>query len=747
MKWKISPLRRIALLGCFLLFIPALFGEANLLSVKRGKEGNKCWAIFTFDQKTHWVGISQKDGEKLSLYFSGTAGEKDGQTIQLDADNGKMITIKQMTKNPPFFRADLHYDGEEPLAVLKKNENLVIGLNDQRLLEGEMTGFDEPIQPPGRLVKVTPDYSGKKATTSLQFDGTYDWVGYVRPSVDEAFLLIRGAKLFTGDHDFTFEEGSLQAMKLSSQSDGDRGLKAAMYFAPLSSFSIVQKDENLMIQTPYVRASEPEKKEEMFAAVKQEESVPMTTAPTIPAVSEVPTEGNKEVEVETKPEKEESVQEEETLKVQETKEEKPEEVPIQKEELKDQIDWNRRVSFKFHSTPIKNALRLLASSNNLNMVIGEGVEGEVTMNLEDVTLKQALDKIVHMNNCDYIVEDNIITIKRVGVAFIGGRITKVYRLKYADAFNVASVVKKIATNDSLVEVFHPEFLNFLEAGKNRRETNKVAVQGIRRSSTLVVTDRPEKIKEVDVIIAELDRPPVQIMIESKLVELAPNSSDIIGIDWDKTLSTQLWNQTDIGSEPLNYSLINTGTDKLGDWKMGYLSAGQYSAVLDFLKSKTDSKLVSNPRILALDNEESSISVGTTVPVPQIQRGIGGSGDMVTFEYKEVNIQLNVTPHADEENKITMYVNPVIEEITGWVAYEEHRAPVTDKRSVNSIVTVMNGETVVIGGLIKTQKIETVKKVWLLGSLPLFGKLFQHKEVENKQTDLMIFITPTIVNMG
>ena len=473
----------------------------------------------------------------------------------------------------------------------------------------------------------------------------------------------------------------------------------------------------------------------------------MTTAPTIPAVSEVPTEGNKEVEVETKPEKEESVQEEETLKVQETKEEKPEEVPIQKEELKDQIDWNRRVSFKFHSTPIKNALRLLASSNNLNMVIGEGVEGEVTMNLEDVTLKQALDKIVHMNNCDYIVEDNIITIKRVGVAFIGGRITKVYRLKYADAFNVASVVKKIATNDSLVEVFHPEFLNFLEAGKNRRETNKVAVQGIRRSSTLVVTDRPEKIKEVDVIIAELDRPPVQIMIESKLVELAPNSSDIIGIDWDKTLSTQLWNQTDIGSEPLNYSLINTGTDKLGDWKMGYLSAGQYSAVLDFLKSKTDSKLVSNPRILALDNEESSISVGTTVPVPQIQRGIGGSGDMVTFEYKEVNIQLNVTPHADEEDKITMYVNPVIEEITGWVEYGEHRAPVTDKRAVNSIVTINNGETVVIGGLIKTQKIETVKKVWLLGSLPLFGKLFQHKEVENKQTDLMIFITPTIVNMG
>ncbi len=747
MKLRNSPLRRIALLGCFLLFAPALFGEANLLSVKRGKEGNKCWAIFTFNEKAHWVGISQKEGEKLSLYFSGTAGEKDGETIQLDAAKGKMITIKQMTQNPPIFRVDLHYDGEEPLAVLKKNENLVIGLNDQRLLEGRMTGFGEPIQPPGRLVKVTPDYSGKKVTTSLQFDGTYDWVGYVRPSVDEAFLLIRGAKLFTGAHDFTFEEGSLQAMKFSPQSDGDKGLKAAMYFAPLSSFSIVQKNENLMIQTPYVKTGEPEKKEETFAAIKQEESVPLTAAPTLPAVSEVSTGENKEVELETRPEKNESIQEEKSLKVQKTNEEKLEEVPVQTEKLKDQIDWNRRVSFKFHSTPIKNALRLLASSNNLNMVIGEGVEGEVTMNLEDVTLRQALDKIVHMNNCDYIMDDNIITIKRVGIAFTGGRVTKVYRLKYADAFNVAGVVRRIVTNDTLVEVFHPEFLNFLEAGKNRMQTNRVAVQGIRRSSTLVVTDRPEKIKEVDIIIAELDRPPVQIMIESKLVELAPNSSDIIGIDWDKTLSAQLWNQTKIGEDELNYSMLNLGTDKLGDWKMGYLSAGQYNAVLDFLKSKTDSKLVSNPRILALDNEESSISVGTTVPVPQIQRGTAGNADMVTFEYKEVNIQLNVTPHADEEDKITMYVNPVIEEITGWVEYGEHRAPVTDKRAVNSIVTINNGETVVIGGLIKTQKIETVKKVWLLGNLPLFGKLFQHKEVENKQTDLMIFITPTIVNMG
>jgi type II secretory pathway component GspD/PulD (secretin) len=469
----------------------------------------------------------------------------------------------------------------------------------------------------------------------------------------------------------------------------------------------------------------------------------------IPAAgkSVVPVEEKTEDTAEMQPVEEDTVQKEtpvvETI-------EKVQEFPVpavEEDEEKEGIPWDRKVSFKFHSTPIKSALRLLASSNNLNMVIGEGIEGAVTMNLESVTLKKALEMILHTHNCEYIVDDNIISIKPVGIAFTGGRITKVYRLKYADAVNVARVIRNIVTNDTLVEVFHPEFLNFLEAGKNRRDMNRVTVQGIRRTSTLVVTDRPEKIQEVDIIIAELDRPPVQIMIESKLVELSPNYTDKLGIDWDKTLTTQLWDQTKIGEDKLDYSALSRSTEDLGNFKMGYLSAGQYQVVLDFLKEKTDSKLVSNPRILALDNEESSISVGTTVPVPRIQRGMGGTGDMVTFEYKEVNIQLNVTPHTGENSNVTMYVNPVIEEISGWVEYEEHRAPVTDKRAVNSIVTVKDGETVVIGGLIKTQQIEVLKKVWFLGNLPLFGKLFQHKQFEDKQTDLMIFITPTILKLG
>jgi len=137
---------------------------------------------------------------------------------------------------------------------------------------------------------------------------------------------------------------------------------------------------------------------------------------------------------------------------------------------------------------------------------------------------------------------------------------------------------------------------------------------------------PDKIREIDAIILQLDRAPVQIMIESRLVEMAPIERNELGINWDKTITAALqWQDLLPSGDATDYSVINTDPGGGGEWNMGHLSASQFSAVLDFLQEKTDSKLISNPKLLAMDNEESSISVGTTVPVPRIQRGMGGQG--------------------------------------------------------------------------------------------------------------------------
>ncbi|MFH1942780.1 MAG: secretin N-terminal domain-containing protein [bacterium] len=735
----------VCLLWGFLLFQRSATAETTLMSVKKGEQGNKVWAVYTFDQKALWVGVTQLDMNKLSLYFMGSAGEMDGSKIALDILADKEITIKQVSRNPSVFRSDITYDGTLPLAILKNNRQIVVAFNDERFLTGDVLKYpDDVSSTTGRLVNVSSNVVDAQVVTSLEFDGSYEWVGYIRPSRDAVALLIRGASLGILQKEFEFENGVLRNVRLFPDEKNVFGLKAVMFLQSSSPFSVVRKPQSLVFNTGFGS-------EQGQQVVEQSTVYPDVNVLKSKEESEVPARALSQPVVDNASEKKQPPSGR-SDKGGEFKKPLYSNVPVSKsgdtfgQELEYAIPWDERVSFAFTSTPVKSALRTLARANGLNMVIDDTVDGTVTMDLKDVTLRQALDKIVHTHNCEYIVDEGIITVKPVGTIYKGGSVTRVYRLKYVDAVNVVSVIRQMVSNDSLVQVFYPEFLNFNEAGKNRKAKNEVAVQGIRRSSVLVVTDRPEKINEIDRVIRELDSRPVQIVIESKLVEMAPTKKDQIGINWDKTLTTVLqWQNILPNGDEQAYSMLNTSPDQGGKWQMGHLSTSDYKAVLDFLRENTDSKLISNPRLMAMDNEESSISVGTTVPIPKIQRGLGGQGDMVTFDYKEVNIQLNVTPHLGTDGEITMYVNPVIEEISGWVEYMQQRAPITDKRTVNSIVTVKDGETVVIGGLIKTQRVRTISKVWGLGSVPLLGRLFQHEKFEDKKTELMIFITPKIYN--
>ena len=768
-----------------LLLASNVRGQATLVSVRQGEGGNKSWAIFSFNEKPQWIGVSQSENHRLSLYFSARAGDMQDKTWTIDPASGSSIVVKQASRRPPILRADLVCDVNTPVAVLKKGRLIVVAFNDiQSIVEKTAVYANgDDITSNGRLVNVDPVVEADQVRTSLHFDGYHDWVGYLRPSGDTAALLFHGAQLFTDTDDFEFSESALRNVRFYQEGDEQRlNIRAVMSFSTPTYFSIVKKADRMVVQTTYngeqgiLQVEEAEaipepvlidssetitaqevSLDEIIGNIEDELDVineesyesPMTSVPVvfepdsdITEIQEIPVSDDNIVSDEYINMSNERVQEE-------IPDERQAEPPVEPQiEVTGRIPWNEEVSFEFNNISVRDALRLIAGGSDLNMVIDEGVEGSVTMDLRRVTLRQAIDRIVHTHNCEYIIDDGIITVKPVATIYTGGTITKVYRLKYADAMNVANVIRQVVSSDTLVKVFHPEFLHFPESGENRKKANEVAVQGIRRSSVLVVTDRPEKIREVDVVIRELDRAPVQIMIESKLVELAPIHTNELGINWDKTINAVLWNQAKLNQGTnIDYSFFNEDPNAGTEWQVGSLSAGKYQAVLDFLREKTDSKLKSNPRLLAMDNEESSISVGTTVPVPRIQRGMGGQGDMVTFDYKEVNIQLNVTPHVTTFDEITMYVNPIIEEITGWVQYEKHRAPITDKRTVNSIVSVKNGDTVVIGGLIKSQRVRTMSKVWFLGSLPLLGRLFQHEKYEDKQTDLMIFITPRIVQAG
>jgi type IV pilus secretin PilQ/predicted competence protein len=701
-----------------LLMAGGLHSQSTLESIKKGNRGDKSWAVFAFDRKAVWIGLSQEQAGKISLYFLGQAGVMDGSVVTVDPEYDRSILVRQVRDEPPIFRADIGFESNLPLSVLKKNGHVVVAFNDERLLDGSQILYGEGDAQPARLVSAAPSSEADRMKISMQFDGRFDWSGFSHNADNTDALFIRNAELGVAA-DAGVRGGGIESLRFSAFDGEVPGIKALFGLGPDTPFNIALKGDALLLDAPRTAAAGGE---DLFAE-SSESSEPASERTPAEAPSRAP----------------------ETRRASSASQEPPASAVRGGTVEEAAIPWDQPVSFEFNSTPIRDALRLVAASNSLNMVVSEGVKGRTTMKLENVTLRQALDKIVFTNDCNYFVDGNIITIRPMALASMAGRITKVYRLRYADAVNVAKVVKRIASKDSLVEAFQTEFLDYDEAGKARINYALSTVQGIRRSSILVVTDIPEKVKQIDAVVAELDKPPVQILIESKLVEVAPTYTDQLGIDWDKTLN--LAYNTD-ASTKTSQTTINSGADSpvfniSRTLTMGRLNPGQYAAMLDFLKTKTNSKLMSNPRLLATDNEESSISVGKTVPVARIQRGVGGQSDMVTFEYKEISIRLNVTPHVGGNREITMYVNPIIEEIVDWKVISGNEAPVTDKRSVNSIVTVKDGETVVIGGLVKNNLTETTKRLWLLGNLPLIGRLFQHDYTQNIQTDLMIFITPTI----
>lgn len=386
---------------------------------------------------------------------------------------------------------------------------------------------------------------------------------------------------------------------------------------------------------------------------------------------------------------------------------------------------------------ISNVLRLLAKQSGLNIVASQDVKGVLTVSLSNVTLHEALDMVVKANGFDYVADGDVILVKPRDKFQQDELETKVYRLKYIDANNVRSIVSQVLSAHAKIQVFYGNFQPAVKIDEDKASIPE------KRSSILVVTDSPANIKQVDAMIATLDIPTPQIMIEAKLVEISPQHEQNIGIDWSKTVNAQIFKEIILPSGAVQRNAIEVPLDG-GSINYGTLNVEQYDAVLNFLNTHTHTKLVSNPRILASDNQEAEISVGTTFPIPQINRGVGGQGDFVTFEYRDVNISLKVTPHIGDDETITLHVNPQIEEVIGQVVAGDNSAPITSKRTVETVVNLKSDETMVIGGLIKENTTEQTSKIWLLGDIPLLGNFFRNKHKTKSQTDLLIFITPRLV---
>ena len=273
------------------------------------------------------------------------------------------------------------------------------------------------------------------------------------------------------------------------------------------------------------------------------------------------------------------------------------------------------------------------------------------------------------------------------------------------------------------------------------------------SNALIVTDTPARLERVARVIEAMDVRPRQVSIEAKLVESVLGVDEKLGFDWQlrasaagATLPTTFPFPKDQGSGVLtatpNPNVPVGGTGPAfppgqtfpyatpSDFKFGKLSFQEFTVAMEILKEQSNTNLVSAPQVTTLDNQQAEIIVGQVVPI-------------ATYEHSQLaGTLLLVTPHFANDSTMVITVSPEVSEILEYRGQFNER-PVTSTRSATTQIVMKSGETVMIGGLISSLDRKIVRKVPVLGDIPLLGYLFRHKTVSKDKVDLMIFITPHI----
>lgn len=405
-------------------------------------------------------------------------------------------------------------------------------------------------------------------------------------------------------------------------------------------------------------------------------------------------------------------------------------------------------SLEFREVDIKDVLRQLAKQYGLNIVFSEKVTGLITVQLNKVSLEEALDSIISVNGFVYNKRGEVIKVTTPEEAEQEGKQTRLFKLNNADALKLKETLAKVLTADGSIEADS-------------------------RSNSIVVTDSLSVINKIQGMISALDELTPQVLIEAKMIETSLTQADKLGIDWTTTISAAgSSRKTTLPFSPRGADWMNDvfpqpvsgSTDFLaanpyafpytvkGDFTFGTLDFTSLKTVFDFLKERKNTKLIANPRILTLNNQKATINVGKVLSLPTYERNeTTGNMEITGWEKMNVGVILEVTPQVSPDGHIKLNIKPEVSSLVGYASTRDgvNEGPITSTRTAQTEVQIKDGQTVVIGGLVKDESLVSVKKIPILGDIPIIGFLFTRKEIGSsasptEKTDLLIFVTARII---
>ncbi len=428
------------------------------------------------------------------------------------------------------------------------------------------------------------------------------------------------------------------------------------------------------------------------------------------------------------------------------------------------------ITLDFKDADIGTVLRVMSLKSNVNIVAGPEVKGTVTIRLENVPWEKALEVVLRTYGYVFERDGNIIRVTTRDNLAAEPLITQTYVLNYTKAQEVQAAVTDMLTERGRIKVAE-------------------------RTNALVISDIPTNLYSIREIIKKLDKRTPQAFIDSRIVKTSVGSTENLGIEW-KTggTSNNVFSLT--GSSrpttfpfasqpgatntvdeainkyaqqffPVNSSSTTVGgadfpnrtfplpalaTPTNSTYTFGTLSFSGFNNILQMLKSRSNTKVLSNPRVVVLNNQPAEIHVGDNIPLPKFETN-ETTGRLVVsgFSYDiKTGVFMKVTPHINSEDEILVDLQPSVNSTNGTISFNaDLSAPIINETTAKSQVLIRSGETIAIGGLLTDNVQIAEAKVPYLGDMPLLGKLFRSKRQTagsgNSKDETLFFVTVTTVD--
>ena len=418
---------------------------------------------------------------------------------------------------------------------------------------------------------------------------------------------------------------------------------------------------------------------------------------------------------------------------------------------------NPLFTFRAQGLTLNEALVLFARANDLNIVAGPDLQGTVTVDFKGLPLERAMEALLDAHGYYWEEQDGLIRVHRL--------VTRIFTIDYirlvrsGTGRNKAQVTSGSGSGGGQdageVTLDQQDSIKFWEELEGQiksllSQEGRLVVN--RMSGTIQVTDVRKRVEDIAKFVASVRRTLYrQVEIEARIYEITLRDDYSLGINWN-----QISFQTGVNGVSGLLTLTNTVTSPAGGFVARAATAnltfqdGNFQGVIQALSEQGDVRVVSQPRILTMNNQPALIKVGTDQSffTSTVTQGTAGTGNIVTEQIRTVTsgLVLSITPQISEDGWIMMDVSPIITRLTDTVtSINGSTAPVIDVKQSGGLVRIRDREMIIIGGLIQEQTAETVRKVPFLGDIPFLGRLFRGTSSNKSKTELVIFLSPRIVS--